>query len=62
MSVQPDEQWFGTAHHELGHIYYFLAYSAARGAAFLLREGANRAFHEAIGELASLAGQQPPYL
>ena len=28
----------------------------------LLREGANRAFHEAIGELAKLASQQTPYL
>ena len=28
----------------------------------LLREGANRAFHEAIGELAAIASQQPPYL
>jgi peptidyl-dipeptidase A len=29
---------------------------------FLLREGANRAFHEAVGELARLASEQPPYL
>jgi len=29
---------------------------------FLLREGANRAFHEAMGELAKLASEQPPYL
>ena len=29
---------------------------------YLLREGANRAFHEAIGELAKLASQQTPYL
>jgi peptidyl-dipeptidase A len=61
MSVLPNEQWFGTAHHELGHIYYFLAYSRPE-VPFLLREGANRAFHEAIGELAKLASQQPPYL
>jgi peptidyl-dipeptidase A len=61
MSVLPNEQWFGTSHHELGHIYYFLAYSRPE-VPFLLREGANRAFHEAIGELAKLASQQPPYL
>jgi peptidyl-dipeptidase A len=59
--VLPNEQWFGTSHHELGHIYYFLAYSRPE-VPFLLREGANRAFHEAIGELAKLASQQPPYL
>jgi peptidyl-dipeptidase A len=61
MSVQPNEQWFGTSHHELGHIYYFLAYSRPE-VPYLLREGANRAFHEAIGELAKLASQQTPYL
>ncbi len=61
MSVEPNEQWFGTAHHELGHIYYFLSYSTPE-VPFLLREGANRAFHEAVGELARLASAQPPYL
>jgi peptidyl-dipeptidase A len=61
MSVEPNEQWFATAHHELGHIYYFLAYNRPE-VPFFLREGANRAFHEAIGELAKLASQQTPYL
>jgi peptidyl-dipeptidase A len=61
MSVQANEQWFGTAHHELGHIYYFLAYSRPE-VPYLLREGANRAFHEGMGELAKLASQQTPYL
>ena len=61
MSVQANEQWFATSHHELGHIYYFLAYSRPE-VPYLLREGANRAFHEAIGELAKLASQQTPYL
>ena len=61
MSVEANEQWFGTAHHELGHIYYYLSYSTPE-VPFLLREGANRAFHEAVGELAKLASEQPPYL
>lgn len=61
MSVKPNAQWFMTAHHELGHIYYFLAYSTSR-VPLLLREGANRAFHEGIGELISLASTQRPYL
>jgi peptidyl-dipeptidase A len=61
MSVQANEQWFATSHHELGHIYYFLSYSRPE-VPYLLREGANRAFHEAIGELAKLASQQTPYL
>ena len=61
MSVEPNDRWFGTAHHELGHIYYYLAYARPE-VPYLLRAGANRAFHEAIGELARLASQQPPYL
>jgi peptidyl-dipeptidase A len=61
MSVEPNQQWFGTAHHELGHIYYYMAYSRPE-VPFLLRAGANRAFHEAVGELARLASEQPPYL
>lgn len=61
MSVEPNQQWFGTAHHELGHIYYYMMYSRPE-VPFLLRAGANRAFHEAVGELARLASEQPPYL
>jgi peptidyl-dipeptidase A len=61
MSVEPNEFWFGAAHHELGHIYYYLSYNRP-GVPVILREGANRAFHEAIGELAHLASEQPPYL
>jgi peptidyl-dipeptidase A len=61
MSVEPNTQWFGTAHHELGHIYYYLSYARPE-IPFLLRTGANRAFHEAVGELARLASLQMPYL
>jgi peptidyl-dipeptidase A len=61
MSVEPNQQWFGTAHHELGHIYYYMSYARPE-VPFLLRAGANRAFHEAVGELARLASELPPYL
>lgn len=61
MSVEPVPYWFGTAHHELGHIYYFLAYSRPDNPV-LLRDGANRAFHEGIGELITIASLQVPYL
>jgi peptidyl-dipeptidase A len=61
MSVEPNWRWFGTTHHELGHIYYYLAYSTP-DVPPLLREGANRAFHEAIGNLIELASGQMPYL
>ena len=57
MSVEPNQKWFGTAHHELGHLYYDLAYTRPE-VPFLLRAGANRAFHEAVGELAALASEQ----
>ncbi len=61
MSVQANAQWFTTTHHELGHIYYFIGYSTP-DVPVLLREGANRAFHEGIGDLIGLASMQRPYL
>lgn len=61
MSVKSDANWFSTTHHELGHIYYYLAYTDA-GVPLMLREGANRAFHEGIGDLITLASKQKPYL
>lgn len=61
MSVRPDFNWFTTTHHELGHIHYYLAYSRPE-VSYLLRDGANRAFHEGIGELISLAASQQSYL
>lgn len=61
MSVTPNFRWFETSHHELGHIYYYLAYSNPR-VPMVLREGANRAFHEAVGDLISIAARQEPYL
>jgi len=61
MSVEPDERWFSTSHHELGHIYYYLSYTRPEVPP-ILRAGANRAFHEGIGELISIASHQTPYL
>lgn len=61
MSVIPNAEWYETVHHELGHVYYFLAYSRPEVPP-LLREGANRAFHEAIGSLMGLAAMQRPFL
>ncbi len=61
MSVEPNYRWFQTTHHELGHVYYFLAYSNPQ-VPLTLREGANRAFHEAIGDLIGIAASQPAYL
>ncbi len=49
---------FVTVHHELGHIYYFLAY---RHQPYLFRAGANDGFHEAIGDAIALS-ITPEYL
>jgi len=61
MSVEANSEWFYTAHHELGHGYYFMSYSRPEVPP-LLRIGANPAFHEGIGELIALASSQVPYL
>ncbi len=61
MSVAPNQWWFNTAHHELGHAYYFIAYTRPEVPP-LLRTGANPAFHEGVGELIGLASGQIPYL
>jgi len=61
MSVEPNAEWFETANHELGHIYYYLSYSNPK-VPMLLREGANRAYHEAVGSMMGLAAMQKPYL
>jgi len=61
MSVIPNHRWFETSHHELGHIYYYMAYSNPK-VPHVLREGMNRAFHEAVGDLIAIAARQEPYL
>ncbi|MCE9594717.1 MAG: M2 family metallopeptidase [Planctomycetes bacterium] len=61
MSVEPNTEWYETTHHELGHIYYYISYSRPEVPP-LLREGANRAYHEAVGSLMGLAAQQPRFV
>ncbi|RMF57790.1 MAG: peptidase [Calditrichaeota bacterium] len=61
MSVEPNDRWFGTAHHELGHIYYYIEYTNP-DVPLLLRRGANRSYHEGIGDLMELAASQRAYL
>ncbi len=61
MSVQTNTQWWETSLHELGHIYYFQAYSTPE-IPMVLRGGANRAYHEAIGSQIGLASLQKPLL
>ncbi len=61
MSIVPNAEWYETTHHELGHIYYYLEYSKPE-VPIVLRKGANRAFHEAIGSMMGLAAMQKPFL
>lgn len=61
MSVEPNAYWYETVHHELGHIYYYMLYSTPE-VPMLLRGGANRAYHEAIGSMLGLAAMQKPFL
>ncbi|KAG8519750.1 Angiotensin-converting enzyme 2, partial [Galemys pyrenaicus] len=50
---------FLTAHHEMGHIQYDMAYAKQP---YLLRNGANEGFHEAVGEIMSLSAATPKHL
>jgi hypothetical protein len=43
---------FVTVNHEMGHIQYQRSY---RNLSFLYQEGANPGFHEAVGDILSLA-------
>lgn len=61
MSIEPNAEWYETVHHELGHIYYFLEYANPQ-VPLLLRQGANRAYHEAVGSQMGLAAMQYPFM
>ncbi|RRU11343.1 M2 family metallopeptidase [Stenotrophomonas sp. 278] len=58
MCIKPNEENFTTIYHELGHIYYDLAYNPLPP---LFQGGANDGFHEAIGDTIVLA-MTPQYL
>ncbi|XP_055868874.1 angiotensin-converting enzyme-like isoform X2 [Biomphalaria glabrata] len=50
---------FITAHHEMGHIQYYMQYEYQPVS---FRNGANGAFHEAIGDVMALSVQTPKHL
>ena len=58
MCIKPDEDSYTTIYHELGHIYYYLAYQKKPA---LFQNGANDGFHEAIGDTIVLS-MTPKYL
>ncbi len=61
MSVEANTEWWSTVLHELGHIYYYMTYSNDSNP-IILRGGANRAYHEAMGTMMGLASLQKPFL
>ena len=58
MCIKPNEEDFTTIYHELGHVYYYLAYNKLPP---LFQTGAHDGFHEAIGDTIVLA-MTPQYM
>ena len=58
MCIKANEEDFTTIYHELGHVYYYLAYNKLPP---LFQAGAHDGFHEAIGDTMVLA-MTPEYL
>jgi peptidyl-dipeptidase A len=56
--IVPNEEELGTIYHELGHVYYDLAY---KNQPFMFQGGAHDGFHEAIGDTVLLS-MTPGYL
>lgn len=59
MCTETTMHYFLVAHHEMGHIQYFLQY---KDLPVPFRDGPNGAFHEAIGEVMSLSVSTPKHL
>ncbi|RXM32683.1 Angiotensin-converting enzyme 2 [Acipenser ruthenus] len=59
MCTEVNMDHFLTVHHEMGHIEYDMAYA---NQTYLLRDGANEGFHEAVGEIMSLSAATPKHL
>ena len=59
MCIEPTEDEFTTIYHELGHVYYYLAYNDQPP---IFQTGAHDGFHEAIGDTIVLAMMTPKYL
>jgi len=58
MCIQPTEEELTTIYHELGHIYYYLAYKDQPP---MFQNGAHDGFHEAIGDTIVLS-MTPEYM
>jgi len=51
MCIERNAEDFSVIHHELGHIFYYQAYSDLPD---IFQSGANDGFHEAVGDLLTL--------
>jgi peptidyl-dipeptidase A len=60
-SIEANTEWWATCLHEFGHVYYFKAYSNPN-VPIVLRNGANRGYHEAFGTMMGMASLQKPFL
>ena len=60
-SIEANTEWWATCLHEFGHVYYFKSYSNPQ-VPIVLRNGANRGYHEAFGTMMGLAALQKPFL
>ncbi|UHQ18277.1 M2 family metallopeptidase [Lysobacter sp. KIS68-7] len=58
MCIKPNEEDFTTIYHELGHVYYYMAYNKLPP---IFQTGAHDGFHEAIGDTIVLA-MTPDYM
>ena len=52
MCIERNAEDFAVIHHELGHIFYYQAYSDLPD---IFQSGANDGFHEAVGDLLTLS-------
>ncbi|XP_071802041.1 angiotensin-converting enzyme 2-like [Asterias amurensis] len=59
MCTEVTMEYFQIIHHELGHTQYDMQYNHLP---FLFHDGANGAFHEAVGEVMSLSVSTPAHL
>nr|KAG5705667.1 hypothetical protein BaRGS_026606 [Batillaria attramentaria] len=59
MCTEVNSNYLETVHHEMGHVEYFMAYAHQPA---IYRDGANCAFHEAIGDTISLSVQSRTHL
>ncbi|XP_022087764.1 angiotensin-converting enzyme-like [Acanthaster planci] len=59
MCTEVNMEYFNIVHHEMGHVQYYLQYANLPPS---FRAGANRAFHEAVGEVITLSVATPTHL